>query len=424
MKVNIQKGFFALLMLLILSSTAKSQEFIKIFPLQKSQDMIVRDYTGDKWVIYDRYLDNYLVVMQNVFLLVSENGASAPMLILPSSIKIVNDFEIFKDEVYFCGQDINNRAVMGRFSLQNFQNSQVCVWTLPEMYSFNKLDVGELNSTYHVMMTGEAALGSSHIVDAKRISSTQWDFNISKVLDDWLFDDVAITTSKVAFSARQKKNNIGTLIEFPYPAMSLFIIPSSTVSYVNLYVSDGILLKATTGDQYAYLTNSSNSTYMGEALGLTKVWEFRLGSPTTPYPYYRRDITYNPLANRVDILGWDSNHWKWSILHGFNPGSLPLAAIYGHEIGGHTIRSLDGIKSANGLFIATGNAVTADFLTLYRYKYDIWPGCLEQTSINIFDGYPWQDIEKIAIYSRVFSKDAECVNCEIQNIGIYSDCEK
>lgn len=423
MKVNIQKGFFALLMLLILSSTAKSQEFIKIIPIPKSQDMIIRDISRDTCLVYTKYYDNYTTDYFNVFLRVSENGSSALVLKLPASIKIVKDFEIYKRVVYFCGQDINNKAVMGTFALQGFPNTEVCIWTLPEMYSFNKLDVGELNSTYHVMMTGEAALGSSHIVDAKRISSTQWDFYVSSVLDNWLFDDVAITKSKVVFSARQKPDSHGTLIEFPYPNMSSSILSGVNIPYVRLFVSNEILLKATSTDNYAFMTNTSYGIHMGEASGLARVWQYRFGNNYGSSPYRGLDLAYNPVSNNINIL---ASYYQSCTLHPLHSPLVPVPPLWtnGHKTTGNTILSIGGIKSAYGLFFAAGNAVTLDYLALYRYKFDEWLGCFEHEEVETDTGMKWGEKGSIDIPCRIFPEVAECGFCDILELPVHDECNE
>lgn len=424
MKTQKQHRMIILLILLLLSPTAQGQEFTKVIPLQKSRDMIVRDYTGDRWIVYNRYLSVSTSNLESVFLMVPEVGSSATMLTLPSSIRIVNDFEVYNDYVYFCGQNWDYQAVMGIFPLQAFPNVEVCIWTLPEMYSFNKLDVGELDdNVLHVMMTGEAALGSTHIVDAKNSSLNIWHFNISLVMDGWIFDDVAITTSKVVFSARQKKDNADTLIEFPYPGTSSTILPGYSIPYVIVPLANKILLKASSSARYAFLTNTGFGPLAGEVLGLAPVWQTLMGNGVLPSSVHGNDIAFNPIANRVDILTTGVSGTTSCILHPYEITIMPVPPVLdGHGVTEETILSVDGIRNAGGLFIAAGNAVTLDFLNLYRYRYNAWQDCFEEKQNVLKKIDKWDEIQKFDVSCRELMKEAECGFCETGEITVFNEC--
>lgn len=417
MRKNIQNIIVILLPLLLLSPTVHGQEFTKVITLPKSQDMIVRDYAGNVWVVYDKYLAT--TDLASAFLLVSETGATAPMLTLPP-VKTVKDFEIYGDDVFFCGQDTNSRAVLGRFSLQGFPQSEVCIWTIPEMYSFNKLDVKEINHTLHVMMTGEAALGSYHIIDAWQQFPVQWSFNISKVIDGWQFDDVVITSSDVIFSALRRKDNRGTLIKFYHPGMSQSILPSMSTPYYVLPSGSNILLKATPTANYVFLTNTASGGIAGEALGLSISWSKTFGTLWTTYPIVGRDLAFHPQTGRMDVLSVGVPGTAACMLHLF--GSATPTMIDGHSVMLNDIFSVDDIASVSGTFIAAGVSVTLDFLTLYRYKYDRWEDCFEEDSIGY--GYPITGSEfgKMDIFYRHFSISAECGYGEAGVANVFTEC--
>ena len=416
------KLLLKLILLTLLPPTAYGQEFVKEIALAKSQKAIVRDVSGEKWLVYDWYLNS--IDMENAFLLVSENGATAPMLQLPSSIYMVNDFEIFDDIVYFCGRNKNGKAILGRFSLQGFPNTEVCIWTIPEMYSFNKLDVGMMNQVLHVFMTGEGALGGYNVVDAAPLTSTYWNFCISNVQLDWCFDDVVFTTSDVVYSAHSLQGNYSVVIEFPFPSLYSYILPGSFQSAELHDVKNNILLKASSPGKYAFMANASWGIVFGEGQGLVNQWKKQLGSIIHPDYCMGVDVAYNPLSSRMDAVVTGVTGVTSCMIHPYNPIAIPVPPIFtGHGILDDDICSLDGIGSMNGYFIAAGSRANMSYLGLYRYKYNVWNNCFEQTESFFGDEIKWEPKMEIELPCGQFPYEAECGECETDLVNVYNKCQ-
>lgn len=415
------KKILILIPLTMLFLTAQGQEFIKEIALEKSQNVIVRDISGEKWLVYDWYLNG--IDMANAFLLVSENGTTAPILQLPSSIYLVNDFEIFDDTVYFCGRNNNGKAILGRFSLQGFPNTEVCVWTIPEMCSFNKLDVGMINQVLHVLMTGEGALGGYNVVDATPLTSTYWDFCISDVQLDWRFNDVALTTSNVVYSARSLQGGYSVVMSIPFPNLNSHILPGS-FSYAEIQnVKHEILLKASSAGNYAFMANASWGIVFGEGNGIINIWKKQLGNKLYPNYCQGVDIAYNPLSSRVDALVTGVPAVTSCMIHPYSSIATPVSPIFtGHGILGDDICSLDGIGSINGYFIAAGTRTNMGYLGLYRYKYNVWNNCFEQTESIFSDEIKWVPRMKIDLSCRDFPYEAECGECETDLVNVDDKC--
>ena len=149
------------------------QEFTKRTQLYKSEGMIIRDYTGDSWLVYNRYYE-YDGSKRNVFILFTETGTTAGMMYLPEQVACVNDFEIYDKTAYFAGSNTDGVGIMGYFDLTTFPTTTVKICPVPVMATFERLDVGVCNNTLHVFLTGEEVLGGCHMADARLIGTDQW----------------------------------------------------------------------------------------------------------------------------------------------------------------------------------------------------------------------------------------------------------
>ena len=422
MKTKKQYRLIVLLTLLLLSPMAQGQEFIKTIYLGPSYSVIVRDIEGDKWLVYDQYANGN--TMENGFVKVYENSSSAELLILPSSINLIYDFEIFENEVYFCGENNNGEAVMGNLPLLNFPWTSVKIWTVPTMKVFYKLDVGKIDETLHVLMTGQAVLGSSHIVDAIPQTSTQWLFATSLASNNWSFDDVAITTANVVFSGRTFLGDSCSLAFFQNPGINSHIMQPGYFNYVNITRYSEIKLKATSPDHYAFMMNTSAGPLVGEGYGFSPVWQALLGNPVSYSSCRGMDIAYNPLSNRVDLLANGILGLTSCVFHPFSFSAPIIPTVYsGHDIANTWAYSLDGIGNATGRFIAAGiEDSQSKCLKLFRYKYNEWHDCLNELEREVRECWRWPGEKIDKIYYREDLIEAEQKDCSVDEILVNTNC--
>ncbi len=228
------------------------QEFTKRTQLYKSEGMIIRDYTGNSWLVHNRYYE-YDGSKRDVFILFTETGTTAGMMYLPEQVACVNDFEIYDKTAYFAGCNTDGVGIMGYFDLTTFPTTTVKICPVPVMATFERLDVGVCNNTLHVFLTGEEVLGGSHMADARLVGTDQWRFEISvnTALVD-RFDDVAVLSSGVAFSGRKTADKRGYMFLFPALTMSpsIFSATADCLCFANI-VMDRIRLDAGTGNNLA-----------------------------------------------------------------------------------------------------------------------------------------------------------------------------
>ena len=175
--------------------------------MSASSSTIIRQWRADKWLCYNRG-------KANEFYMVSPNGSTTPYMTLENDSIMITDFEIFDDVVYFCGYKAANtyNAMMGYFPLATFPNSIVKYSTIPDVFSFNRMDVFSAENQVHVVMTASKTYGEARevytIVDAMENSDGSWMYY---VLDDpeksLHFDDVAVTDNFVVFTARSLRDD-------------------------------------------------------------------------------------------------------------------------------------------------------------------------------------------------------------------------
>lgn len=417
-----------LLLALFLTFGASAQEYVKTIELYKTERVIVRDSSYSQCYVYAHYNGS-----DNVFLEVSDIGTSAPMMELPSSVSLVNDFEIYNGTVYFCGVNTSGAAIMGRFSLQGFPSSSLYIWTVSSMALLSKMDVGFYNGKTHVVMTGKMTNGSSRIVDAWENASLQWNFAISTEVEDCTFDDVAILSNKVIVSARMAPNNNGTFFFFSYPPSILSTILTQNVYYKDVIQPIGtvseVLIKPDTSNNFSFLRNTEHGPSIGECNAVTQTlsWHKFFGSSLLKSSCRGIDLSYNPLANRVDLVVDGFNNDISMIVHPHEPIAPPLNPVFnGHRYSDDEILSIDAINSGYGLFFAAGiipNAVP-NYLRLYRYKYNVWQNCMEYKTLSYSSPSRMKQADRIMITNNISVIMASCYVCSSGEMPIITECQQ
>lgn len=364
------------------------QEFTKRTQLYKSEGMIIRDYIGDSWLVYNRYYE-YDGSKRNVFILFTETGTTAGMMYLPELVACVNDFEIYDKTAYFAGCNTDGVGIMGYFDLTTFPTTTVKICPVPVMATFERLDVGVCNNTLHVFLTGEEVLGGGHMADARLVGTDQWRFEISvnTALVD-RFDDVAVLSSGVAFSGRKTADKDGFIFLFPTLSMSPSIFSAAAnYLYFTPSVMGRILLSAGAGGDFAYAFQStSDIDEVGFLNGTTLIQRYNMG--TVPNTYRTIDLSHGQMGNRAELMMSDNGLYAKEIFSanstsGFTP--VPIPPFPGHAFLDEQMHSLDAVGGTGGLYVAAGVGAYDGNLAIYRYNRNNWPDqvCTEYTSLPV-----------------------------------------
>ena len=423
----------AVLVLTLMSMPVLGQEFTKRTQLYKSEGMIIRDVSGDSWLVFDRYCDAN-AAWQNVFILFTETGVTAEMMYLPEQVAMVNDFEIYDRVVYFAGSNTQGVGIMGYFNMASFPTATVKICEVPVMASFERLDVGVYNNTLHVFLTGEALLGGGHMADARLIGTDLWRFEISlnTLLVDQ-FDDVSVLSRGVAFSARNTNDKNGFIFFFLGPATGSSVF-SATVDYCyfSSIVSGRILLDVGSGDNLAYVfQNISGTDEVGFMNWNTMTQRYIVGPfAVPPYTYRTIDLSYGQTANKAELL-MEKNSLAYAkeIYTARCTTSVPPIIIPpydGHAFSAEEIYSLDAVGSSGGLFVAAGVGVNDGNLAIYRYHRNNWPEqvCTEYVSIPFAIPAVKVITDKYTFEARIFDIEAEVEQCEKSTIPVVTKCHE
>lgn len=409
----------------LLPLSAWGQELIRTVHLQKSENSIIRDISEKEWLVYNVFL--WSDSMEKAFVKVTETGVSAPIMFLPNMVKTVNDFEIYDGYVYFCGENNAGIGMMGRFKLSDFPTAQVCMWSVPALMKMNKLDVKEMNSTLHVVMTGETALNSQHLVDAwePSASSANWVFNVTEVDDDWLFDDVAITASWVVFSGRNVAGNTAGFIYYAAPPTSASVFTATTPYYQqapNANAISRVILIPSVANNFAFVTDNPNDLTLGEydAASRTPVWQKTIWQTSLSCV----DLAFNTLSPHLDFVAKPSSASVPTVV--FHPSSTPYLPapplMYGRYYQYNAIQSLDAIDALAGYFVAAGTENNLNYLMVYKYKYNDWPGCFSQTEVPFDILTKSKKDDKFELNTRIFSFNPECMSGEPTEAVVATEC--
>lgn len=425
------KYLIACLVLLSVCMPSFGQEFIKRTPLEKSDSIIIRDVSGDSWLVYSHFFD-LASTRRQAFVLFAEADATAEMMYLPDHVAHVNDFEIYDSIVYFAGDDHDGIAIMGYFDLATFPSSTVNICTVPLMASFHRLDVGVYDQTLHVFMTGDEVLGGGHFVDAWLTGTNVWQFDISINMEEVnRFDDVAALSFGVAVSGRKEVDNNGFIFFFSLPASGPSIFPASA-DYLRFsaIVDDRILLDAGSGNELAYVFHNSAGYDEVGALNWTTVNQYyTLATTSTPGTYLTSDISYGHTANRAELLMPHPGTFSQEIYTAYCPPVItPVPPVYysGHKFNDERLYSLDAIRSSSGLFVAAGHGGYSENLSIYRYHSNSWPeqACFSYSSLPY--GSPDHKVPNDILSFDGYSFEIEAVGekCQDAIIPVTTECDE
>lgn len=193
-KIRLRILFFAVLLLPTLGIQAQDKIWNM---LQYDEHSIVRTVNNTKWLVYSHGKNN------NFHMVTPYGGNVSYKQLADDKLKIL-DFEIFENIVFFCGvlDPAAPDAIMGYFSLNNFDTSTVYFDTLEDWAEFSKLDVFRVEDQIHVVMTAKYHNGRGTMVDAREYSTNSWAYCDADFGNRYYsFYDVAVTDSYIVFTS-------------------------------------------------------------------------------------------------------------------------------------------------------------------------------------------------------------------------------
>ena len=345
-----------------------AQEYTKQVLYENSSGSIIREYKEDTNIVYN-VSDDF-----NGFLMVTEAGTMVPVLKIKED-SYVNDFEIYNDTVYFCGQSydaLNMRFIgfTGYFGLSAFPTTAIRAYYLPKFKNLTRMEL--LHSAYggpmHIAMVGKTEEGFPTIADAIVMSPSTWNFYYSTGDGvDKVYDDVAVTSSHVLAAVRNTMDKSGEIYYFDHPLPGYtFLYGTAFKVSMDTNILSNIILEARDEDQFSSVCNIQDGelSQMIDVVnysGMSNIHNHVIIEARTHTP---RDLKYNPDEQKLDVL---TNTMYYSIAYSeiFHVNSSNI--VDGHQYIDHHIRSLSYLNTSPYHFIASGFSDEGQYLYIYRY---------------------------------------------------------
>lgn len=428
---------FAVVLLLSASSTVLGQELIRgvVTDTIMYDSSIVRVKNYDSVVICNCEFD------QSTFMLVSPGTVNVHAVLL-KDIR-VNDFELFNNQVFYCGYKIvdNTRVgVFGRFDYSVFSSTspEIGYWALDTCKQFKKLTVfgfqDHLDYETHIVLIGTTGGRNDALMDYSICFNYP---GIEKVYysDDETesFDDVEATVDRVVVSTRKQVDGIPVVVfrEYPRPTTVMASIFSGIV-HNTLRVSSPaactpVYLEHKVNNQYAAVykvCGYSRFVMLEMDAGnyyINSVEIFVDNAQTvkpTEIKYNRKSDVYDILASRNEWFREDPDWLPQMQIYHITPAVMNNIAPLGYGTWfpdrDYMLWSIDPQKSTD-YFVASGDFY---FKTqMFRYKHDEWETCPDSLKyrydIGKLEGQK-KDFETLAymVYHLPYNK-AEALSSEI-----------
>ena len=403
---------FLAFILAALAAGAQSGRSIHSIANLQAKKTIVRQWNQDCAIVY---ADDGT----QTFCLMDYQGNTFRMAPVPITID-VNDFEIYKDKVYFCGREASY-SFAGYFDINDLFAGTDCYHFLPlapEILNPLKLDLAPVADGLHLIVVGESApmqLDPTHFI-------ADIPFDLSGNCSNYLyavepegvdlFDDVAVLEKSVAvidhksgqghymrvfkrpvsisdhiFTPATSGSVVFSRGDYFYHPISQFHITRlndtsyATICYAGANRSDyGIALSV-------YSSTAANSATLHSRTLI------RLGSRLNPQ-FEIKGISYNPVAQKLFILAnYDDailpNTYMPSCLYeidlpvpGFTPGPIALTS-YDEKDAWDAIANWNGAATTT---ICSGLRLLSNLTSLMKYA-PASPTCLPIMQLPIIDIY-------------------------------------
>lgn len=390
--MNTIKKFYALAAItMLLPGVVKSQE--KTIEVQNLDDVtsIVRECRDGDWMVCNNSNG------RTRFTKVNEYGSTADQLWLGYTVDSdsmrVNDFEIFRDTVYFCGQIWYwgySYAVWGYFPVSGFPSLTVRYHEHDYIRSFKKMDVFSADTAtvdLHVVLLAdmEEEDMSDLVVDEVRTAPHTFNQNESPVFEsqeNYRFYDVEITDMHVAISTSM---NSGSVLFIDKPTtLSTSIFTSNAVNnpLYTLPCTGPIPLEYCKNDILvaAFRTLFDQNLHVESFSLAVPQYHLSIDETTLMYPV---DLKFNRQKDALELLANPYGNNTFSVIYHLNHSLTANGGpLFCHMFKPESLNSLEWLSSKDVFFVASGHDAGQQHLHLYKYRYDDWGECTEQLIAN------------------------------------------
>lgn len=401
---NLLKRFGIILVFFTLHLQASSQEYIYGCDFIEGFPTIVREVSIDKWLFCQRS-------PFSSFFYVSDTSSWVHTLDFSGYNIAINDFEIYNDWVFFCGESTNpndSYAFVGKFNMTSYPNSTVYFYKTDKIKSLTKIEVqnGGL-ATVDAFMIGQGHNGECFFVSANLpgfgnlgsfFFSEATDFHVN------ILDDIVITDNYIVATGRDTINRQGYLYYFYIPV--LIGGPYATFTqYFNIGydVFNPILITHCTND-YIVTVSSNNSYHLISAFDSTSNIHNMMISRVNGV--VEKDLDYNSNSKELDLL---VNNYAIqqdgcvSYIYHLSPTNVTDGTtFYVHDYTGHKIFSIRKTSETIPLlnrFIAGGCPCVSFHFHWYRYNSHQWWACAQKTIKKIYESKRELDINRYYTYN-------------------------
>ena len=331
------------------------------------------------------------------FSLISNGMISVPEMSL--EIDTICDFEILDGEVFFCGRTVDNntkKGVLGIFSLNDFPQSNIHLYILPDLSCLTELEIKYYNNEKHVIMIGLRPNGISTLVDACS-NGYSWYFaalpgeDTVYYTDIVLIDNFIVATSHEGFASMAGKT---WFYPAPPPSNNAFLtgnvfftqrasaIPSLPMK-VERYGSNRLVVMENEG---YYLNNihliDYNVTVPGTIVTMNISSNFKICD--AKFDYGERVLglllKINSLSSYTNIYCFDLSTFSLGgTVSSRQCGTLSL------------LHSLDNVPGQSSLFVSSGQSGTP-MMDLINYNFNAYQNgvctipSIKEVHLHIWDG--------------------------------------
>lgn len=328
--------YLLIFFLAIIQFHAFSQDNIWECPSLTAKEAIVRNWTKNQYVVYTN--DGSGIVRFSVIDPSTSNVYEiSPIATLPNAV--VNDFEIMKDAVYFCG-NYGANAFFGYFDIPTALSGTGVATILPMsvacpinytpggteiLENLLKLEIIPCSDGFHAVMIGEASTTNPHarcIVDLRHTySPSTWTLCFSQ--DYFLghhYDDIAATNREVVVVGHKPGGNCHYLVPFTLPTTAIYhffpllglphpIYSSWTTNHYYPFPYSSFLIEHIEDDIFAIVGYSdcddhnygaTVSTYNGTPNIIDRCYIPQ--GKTNSNQWKLKDFRYNPLTGALYLL--------------------------------------------------------------------------------------------------------------------------
>ncbi len=377
-----------------LAISASAQEIIREPQYVKDSISIVRELDENRWLAANTYYG------LTQFTQLSEDASESQILQYPEWFDLC-DFELLdRRYAFYCGEG-RNGAIMGFFDASEMSSCPMfndCAYlgSRTQLRRLKKMDVyvdGDMK--VHVVMTAVTTNGRSRMVEAVCAypPGGGWTFYTAtdNNFEDIVFDDVAATGKKIAFTARDGTN--GIVYSFTKNPGSTIFNSTTTGRYQYSYtVNDTLLVKTCKDDSIVTATHS---------VGTSMVHLTTFDLTHEPFPHVAtcaipfsepdqyitlRDIVFHPWENSTNVLvhASDPSAGK-SYIVPVNAAAASLGGIAnGHQYKYNSLAAIISLQATPQLLLCSGHPTFwANVLRVYRHRPNTWQNCTEKCEFKV-----------------------------------------